>query len=244
LIDEPTLEIVSIIKHVVEERHLDVRFLIPILGSLDRSDVLKYLPRLMKLPKPAFEKVVQKLVTTQHGASPPMDPTDLIFVIHLVDPSTEQIGLSKIKDATQVCLSMKEVFKQEILAAAIQRLADHTPLPLLLMRLLIQTVTMYPALINFLNHAVTRLIAKKIWMLPHLWEGFIKYCQVVKFHALAIILQLPKPQALDLLRKAPDLRLELERFFSTHPTHQLNDKFHALLHKSVHERRSVNVAFV
>jgi symplekin len=237
--DKPTDEIVSIVKRVFEERHLDARFLIPILGSLNRSEVIRYLPNLMKLPKTAFEQVIQKLVHPAYDGPAPMDPTDLLFTIHVIDPSTEQVGLTKIKDAIQVCLDMKTVFKQEVLAGVIQRLVDHTPPPLLLMRTLIQTATQYPDLINFLNHTVTRLILKKIWTSPQLWEGFIKYCQLVKHHAAGIILQLPKSQALEVFMKAPSLRKELELYFATHATHQLYNKFYALFSESSIREKSL-----
>lgn len=193
----------------------------------------------MKLPKTAFEQVVHKLVISDYGPAP-MDPTDLLFTIHVIDPAGELVGLPKIKDATQVCLDKKDVFKQEVLSAVIQRLVDHTPLPLLLMRTLIQAATLYPGLVNFLNHTVARLIVKKIWTSPQLWEGFIKYCQLVKYHAAGVVLQLPKSQALEVFTKAPSLRTDLDQFFATHTTHQLYNKFYALFSKSSIRERSVN----
>jgi symplekin len=80
--------------------------------------------------------------------------------------------------ATSICFDLKEIYTQEVLAMVLQQLVDLAKLPILLMRTVIQSVTTYKELSGFVNSILTRLIMKKIWTYPKLWDGFIRCCTV------------------------------------------------------------------
>lgn len=64
--------------------------------------------------------------------------------------------------ATSLCFSEKQVYTQEILAIVIQQLMEVTPLPTLLMRTVIQSLSLYPWLIGFVMNVLQRLILKQV----------------------------------------------------------------------------------
>lgn len=64
--------------------------------------------------------------------------------------------------ATNMCFGEKKVYTQETLAVVLQQLMDQTPLPTLLMRTVIQSLSMYPRLIGFVMNILLRLITKQV----------------------------------------------------------------------------------
>lgn len=54
------------------------------------------------------------------------------------------------------------MYTQEVLAMVIQQLMDQTPLPMLFMRTVIQSLSMYPKLLGFVMNIMQRLISKQV----------------------------------------------------------------------------------
>lgn len=73
---------------------------------------------------------------------------------------------------------MTNVFRPDVLASSIQQLLDMAELPMLLMRSVIQSVTLYKGLSGFVIGILAKLISRKIWEMPKLWEGFIRSVKV------------------------------------------------------------------
>lgn len=46
---------------------------------------------------------------------------------------------------------------------------------------------MYPNLVGFVNSNLTRLFVRKIWTMPIIWEGFVRYCDVRTISLLSIL---------------------------------------------------------
>lgn len=77
----------------------------------------------------------------------------------------------------------------------------------------IQAVTTYSSLKGFVSQAIfSRLIIKKIWTNPPLWEGFIRCAKVIGQASFNALLQLPKEQLRDLVDKQPTLKAGLRDF--------------------------------
>ena len=134
----------------------------------------------------------------------PITPAELLSALHQIDTSV--CDLKTIISATTICFSEKQVYTQETLATCMQQLIDVTPIPILYMRTVIQSVTMYPKLTAFVLIMMQRLIGKQIWKFPKVWEGFIKCCQRIKPVSHQLLLQLPKEQLKEVLSTAPDLK--------------------------------------
>lgn len=111
--------------------------------------------------------------------------------------------------ATSLCFAEKPVFTQEVLAIVMQNLMDINPLPTLLMRTVIQSLTTYPGLIAFIMNILQRLIQKKVWHQKKQWEGFVKCCQKTKPNCFQVLLQLPPEQLEDVLYQCPEMRASL-----------------------------------
>lgn len=111
--------------------------------------------------------------------------------------------------ATSLCFAETTIFNQETLAVVMQQLMDMTPLPTLLMRTVIQSLTLYPRLIGFVMNILQRLILKQVWKQPKVWEGFVKCCERTQPQSFAVVLQLPPAQLIEALKMAPNMRAPL-----------------------------------
>lgn len=59
---------------------------------------------------------------------------------------------------------------------------------------------------------LSRLITKKIWTNPPLWEGFIHCAKVIAPASFGALLQLPKDQLRELVDKQPSLKAGLREY--------------------------------
>lgn len=99
------------------------------------------------------------------------------------------------------------------------RLVEMTPLPTLLMRTVIQSLTNYPRLAGFITNLLQRLILKQVWKHKLIWDGFIKCCLRLQPQSMGVLIQLPVPQLQDALNISPELRgplLEYAREMNQH----------------------------
>ncbi|XP_063287801.1 symplekin [Pelobates fuscus] len=219
----PSPELVKRVRDLYQKRLPDVRFLIPVLNGLDKKEVIQALPKLIKLNPIVVKEVFNRLLGTQHGelssTMSPLTPGDLLVALHNIDSS--KCDMKSVIKATNLCFASRSVYTSEVLAVVLQQLMDATPLPMLLMRTVIQALGMYPRLGGFIMNILTRLIYKQVWKYPKVWEGFIKCCQRTKPQSFSVLLQLPPPQLLSVLQTCPDLRDPLLAHVRTFTPHQL-----------------------
>lgn len=76
--------------------------------------------------------------------------------------------MKTIMKATSLCFAEREVYTQEVLAIVIQQLMEQNPLPTLLMRTVLQSLSLYPRLLGFVMNILQRLIVKQVGdRIPH-----------------------------------------------------------------------------
>ncbi|XP_075704540.1 symplekin isoform X2 [Rhinoderma darwinii] len=227
----PSPELVKRVRDLYQKRLPDVRFLIPVLNGLDKKEVVQALPKLIKLNPIVVKEVFNRLLGTQHGdgssSMSPLTPGDLLVALHNIDSS--KCDMKSVIKATNLCFSARSVYTSEVLAVVLQQLMDTTPLPMLLMRTVIQALGMYPRLGGFIMNILTRLIYKQVWKYPKVWEGFIKCCQRTKPQSFSVLLQLPPPQLHSVLQTSPDLRDPLLAHVRTFTPNQLAHVPHAIV---------------
>jgi len=74
-------------------------------------------------------------------------------------------------------------------------------------------VTTYKSLQPFVSTTLlSRLISKKVWETPALWEGFIRCAKAIAPSSFAALLQLPKEWLEDLVKKQPGMRTPLREY--------------------------------
>lgn len=227
----PSPELVKRVRELYQKRLPDVRFLIPVLNGLDKKEVVQALPKLIKLNPIVVKEVFNRLLGTQHGdvtsSMSPLTPGDLLVALHNIDSS--KCDMKSVIKATNLCFAVRSVYTSEVLAVVLQQLMDTTPLPMLLMRTVIQALGMYPRLGGFIMNILTRLIYKQVWKYPKVWEGFIKCCQRTKPQSFSVLLQLPPPQLLSVLQTCPDLRDPLLAHVQAFTPNQLAHVPHAIM---------------
>nr|GAT46745.1 predicted protein [Mycena chlorophos] len=224
----PSAQLVALIKGLISERDLDARFLIPIIGEMDKADIIRHLPRIVSIlngdaeTKNLVRSVFSSIVTTPPQTfsvtsnlprirqSELLTPQELMALLH---DAEKEIGLQAAKEAISVCFSMTDVFRSDVLAAVMQQIMDEPVLPVLFLRTVIQAVTTYKSLVNFVSTTLlSRLITKKIWTTPRLWEGFIMCAKVIAPASFGALLQLPKDQLRELVDKQPGLKAGLRDY--------------------------------
>ncbi|XP_065355238.1 symplekin [Calliphora vicina] len=203
----PAHELVLRVKELYHNKIKDVRVLIPILSGLTRQEILTALPKLIKLNQVVVKEVFNRLLSIgAEFANQTMatTPTEILVALHTIDIS--ECDLKCIVKATSMCLAEKEVFTQDVLVSVLQQLVEIVPIPTLLMRTVIQSLTLYPRMANFVLNLLQRLILKQVWRQKVIWEGFLKCLQRLKPTSLPVMLHLPPQQLINALEQCPDLR--------------------------------------
>ncbi|GCB69330.1 hypothetical protein scyTo_0012406, partial [Scyliorhinus torazame] len=221
----PSPELVKRVRDLYHKRVPDVRFLIPVLNGLEKKEVIQALPKLIKLNPIVVKEVFNRLLGTTHGegvsaAISPLTPGDLLIALHNIDST--KCDMKSIIKATNLCFAERNVYTSEVLAVVMQQLMEQSPLPMLLMRTVIQSLTMYPRLGGFVMNILSRLIMKQVWKYPKVWEGFIKCCQRTKPQSYQVLLQLPPTQLANVFEKCPELREPLLTHVRSFTPHQQN----------------------
>lgn len=97
-----------------------------------------------------------------------------------------------------------------------------TPLPTLLMRTVIQSLTQYPRLAGFITNLLQRLILKQVWKHKLIWDGFIKCSMRLQPQSMGVLIQLPVPQLQDALAICPELKNPLLEYAREMNKHQIS----------------------
>ncbi|XP_068627947.1 symplekin [Battus philenor] len=173
----PTPELVSRVRELYATRVSDVRFLIPVLNGLSKKEILAALPKLIKLNPMVVKEVFNKLLGLQtfHDEVPPISPEDLLVALHLIDPS--KADLKYIIKATAICFAEKNTYTQDVLSAVLQRLAEENEIPVLMMRSVLQALTLHSGLAPLAMDILRLLIDKEVWTHKVAWEGWVKCCE-------------------------------------------------------------------
>uniref|UniRef100_A0A8C5C7T2 Symplekin C-terminal domain-containing protein n=1 Tax=Gadus morhua TaxID=8049 RepID=A0A8C5C7T2_GADMO len=218
----PSPELVERVRDLYHKRVPDVRFLIPVINGLEKKEVILALPKLIKLNPIVVKEVFNRLLGTQHseGSSSmsPLTPGELLVSLHNIDST--KCDMKSIIKATNLCYGEKNVYTSEVLAVVMQQLMEQNPLPMLLMRTVIQSLSMYPRLGGFVMNILSRLIVKQVWKHPKVWEGFVKCCQRTKPQSFSVLLQLPATQLTSVFDRCPELRDPLLQHVHSFTPHQ------------------------
>ncbi|KAL5463371.1 hypothetical protein EMCRGX_G032264, partial [Ephydatia muelleri] len=211
----PSSDLVNRVREVCQ-RSGDVRLLIPILHGLQKQEVIEALPKFIHLSPNLVKGVFDRLLVSYKGdqghSISPVTPSELMIALHTLDfPSDESLMKAVIK-ATNLCFGEKAVYTQEVLAVVLQQLLDHTPIPTLFMRTVLQSLQAYPRLLNFVMTILNKLITKQVWKEPKVWQGFIKCCEVTKPQSFPVLLQLPTQQLKNILETSSVLNEALRNY--------------------------------
>lgn len=234
----PSPELVDRVRDLYQKRVSDVRFLIPVLNGLMKKEVVAALPKLIKLNPIVVKEVFNRLlgVHGQENFVSPLTPAELLIALHGLDLT--KVDMKTIIKACGLCFAEKTIYTQEVLAVVMQQLMEMNPIPTLLMRTVIQSLSMYPKLIGFVMNIMQRLITKQVWKNRKIWEGFVKCCQRTKPQSFQVLLQLPAIQLKDVFALCPELREPLlthVQAFTPHQRAHIPKTIMSILEKDPHE---------
>lgn len=228
---KPPAGVIEAIKNLASRAtDLSPRFIIPMIGELTKSEIIHHLPRILtllngkpdekNLVRSVFELIIQQPPSNFGSVSTNaprvkqselLTPVELLVLIHRTEDA--QYSIKQAIEAIGLCFSMTEVFKPEVLAAFMQQVVDELTLPTLFLRTVIQAVQTYKSLQAFVSTTLlSRLILKKIWTQPQLWEGFMRCAKIISPHSFGAILQLPRDQLKELVGKQAGLKAPLRDY--------------------------------
>ncbi|KAL9255407.1 Symplekin-like protein, partial [Drosera capensis] len=219
----PSPNLIATVIHLYETKLKDATILIPMLSSLSKQEVLPIFPRLVDLPLDKFQKALDPILQGSAHSGPALTPTEALVALHDIVPEKERIALKKascylvlfqIMDACSACFEQRMVFTEQVLTKALSQMVERNPLPLLLMRTVIQAIDAYPTLVDFVMEILSKLVVKQLWKTPKLWVGFMKCVSQTQPHSFRVLLQLPPPQLENALNKYPHLRGSLAAYAS------------------------------
>lgn len=222
-----TPAIVELVKELVDTRDVDPRFLVPIMADLDKAEIMRRLPKVVTilssrapedkaLIKSVFQSIVQMPPQGFGSVSsnlPRVRQTELLTPVELMGllhHAEREIGLKNTVAAIQICFSMTDVYRSEVLAAVLNQISEDASLPMLFMRTVIMAVSTYKSLSGYVaRNLLSRLITKKIWQNAPLWDGFILCAKQTAPSSFGALIQLPKDQLREVVSRQPDLRTGL-----------------------------------
>jgi len=206
----PSAALVQAVMRMYSSTGSNPRYLIPILHGLPSDAIRRYLPRLITLPPTDLKLAFDKLLHSTPPAN--IKPSELLLQLHLIpleprkrtQPVTDPAQLAKerkededaldkrVIGATKLCFDDPESFPADVLGVVLNQLSDHTPLPKLLMRTVMQSMMLHSSLRNFVvNTIMIKLITKHIYLQPVLWRGFIAAATMLLPASLPVLVQLP-----------------------------------------------------
>ncbi|XP_058055491.1 symplekin [Anopheles bellator] len=203
----PSPELVDRVRTLHHTKVSDVRLLIPVINGLTKKEILTALPKLIKLNPGVVKEVFNRLlgIGAEYGSDElPLTPTELLVALHTIE--TSKVELKFIVKACSLCLAEKDVYTHDVLGSVMQQLVEMTPLPTLLMRTVIQSLTLHPRLSGFVSNLLQRLILKQVWKQKVVWDGFLKCAQRLTPQSFGILIQMPAPQLQDALNICPEFR--------------------------------------
>lgn len=208
----PSQELVDRVKELHATKVSDVRLLIPIVCGLSKKELINALPKFIKLNPVVVKEVFNRLLASSVDTAP-LTPTELLVTLHTLD--INQVEIKYVVKATSLCLVEREIYTHDVLAAVLQQLIDVTPLPTLLMRTVLQALSLYPKLSGFVINLLQRLILKQVWRQKVVWDGFLKCCQRLIPASFGVIMQLPAVHLEDALKTCPELKEPLIEYART-----------------------------
>lgn len=140
---------------------------------------------------------------------PALSPVELLIELHNIDPN------ASVSSAIRACFELKSVYKQEVIAQAIQQLIEKTVIPDLFMRTVHLARIFYAELEKYLTGTVLKsLIDKHVWKNELLWVGYLGYCAEVKEKSFKVLVSLPAPQLADALNREEALLVVFKGLFA------------------------------
>ncbi|KAK3258347.1 hypothetical protein CYMTET_32603 [Cymbomonas tetramitiformis] len=180
----------------------DVRVMMPMLGSLPKTEVLGLVPELVALPDEDVRSMMSLVL--QSGA---LTPAELLVALHDVEvPPANKAFLKQVLDAIQRCLLSPNLGPMfctvQVLGTALTQMVQRQPLPLLFMRTMIQADARVPSLRPRLMELLSELISKQVWRHAdaRVWTGFVKFAETTAPASFPVLLQLPAAKLEEIVR--------------------------------------------
>ncbi|KAJ8772263.1 hypothetical protein K2173_027440 [Erythroxylum novogranatense] len=205
----PSSDLINTVKHLYETKLKDATILIPILSSLSKDEFQMAIAHILR-----YMEICTSSCQGSAHTGPALTPAEVLVAIHDISPEKDGLALKKITDACTACFEQRTVFTQQVLAKALNQMVDQTPLPLLLMRTIIQAIDAFPSLVDFVMEILSKLVSRQVWKMPKLWVGFLKCVSQTRPHSFHVLLQLPPPQLESALTKHANLRGPLASYAS------------------------------
>ncbi|CAJ1954513.1 unnamed protein product [Cylindrotheca closterium] len=213
----------------------DPRFLIPIVCSMKRDELVKKLPEFVQADDDVFVAALMKMGErlSRHQLlfrdEPESDDDALqlkgltlceqLVYLHTMDFKAAGVPQKRYLDALRLCLENEEVFNDGLIMSSLDHmsgkfLTSEEKLPLAYMRTVILVCSKHESLHSWICHTLLpRLVEGKIYTEKRLWEGWMRCAKMLESNAgsgvssVEAINQLPQEQLEIYRARYPPTRL-------------------------------------
>lgn len=165
----------------------DARFLVPVIGSLDRDAALQKLTRIATQCRPEdVRQAISNIVNGTVGRT--IAASELLLC--LANLQTEDV--KALVSATDALLDQRAMVTENVLRKVFFELVEQDVYPKILMRILIKGFQNFPGLKIDCLEILGKLIDRNVWTLgTDLWEGFQHFTKLLVPESLKYVLRLP-----------------------------------------------------
>ncbi|TPX76585.1 hypothetical protein CcCBS67573_g02141 [Chytriomyces confervae] len=226
--------IVSAVLDVVNERDLDGTYILYIVHTFTKAQVLQYLPKIISIldGSQERERLVEskflKVIATEQdvpvaaamarlrgaAALEKVSPAEVLVLIHTMDGA---VDIRQCFEGHKLCIKHPEIFTKESLSIVIGQLVESPKIPTLFMRTVLEALKLYPDRDRFIGSILSRLVARSVWKNPSLWRGFVICCKQIGMNAFDAMIKLPRQQFEDVVREDSSLRANLRDYLMRLP---------------------------
>jgi len=237
----PTASLVASVMRMYAASGHNPLYLISILNGLPTDQIRRLLPRLLYLPPHQLHLAFRKLLHSKPPAA--IKPAELLLALHLIpmevrkrtpaqmalltpadiarERREDEEGLDKrVIAATKLCFDDPQSFPPEVLGVVLSQLSDHTPLPKLLMRTVMQSMLLHTSLRAFIvSNLLLKLIQRHIYLIPVLWTGFMAAANLLLPQSIPVLIQLPDQPFVQMMQtnKFEKMQAQIVTFVQSFP---------------------------
>ncbi|KAI8321160.1 hypothetical protein GQ54DRAFT_262277 [Martensiomyces pterosporus] len=215
----PSPELVQTVLNLFDQRGLGAQFLVVVANGMEKDEIQKRLPAVLGLldgteaQRGLVRECFSRLMRPYGGRPSRLSPTQLLIMLH----DDLGVGAERTMEAIQVCVDMDKVFTPQILAAALKMMVEMPDVPPLVMRTAELCHRRNRSITGLIIGLLSNLVARKVWEMNGVFEGFAKCCLSLVPATLSLMLSMPAEPLKQMVSMEPSLTAHLHEYVQKMP---------------------------
>lgn len=220
---QPPSNFLTIIKEICENKNVPKLYVVMI-PYLSKDEIKDSLKNIITLPDNLLKVSLDRIIKLSSNTNS-LSLSGLLIHLH----ELEHDKLQNAVNAINICMTYPSICNKNILKPTITTLLEMNPLPNSLMRTMIQSLATSD-MEDFILNSLEKLVKKKIWLNPMLYEGFVKCCTS----------QSLRPKSIEILTNCPVK--DIQKAFEIDKTNVILQSMKELLNnKKIKSKELINL---